>query len=44
MFDLADFIFMPDALPDPTPKGFISPPGLEPGIFHFLGECVNYEQ
>lgn len=29
-------------LPYATPKGFVSPPGLEQGIFHKLGEHVNH--
>lgn len=31
-------IFTADALPDSTPKGFVSPPETELGIFHLLDE------
>lgn len=29
----------PDALPDATPKGFVSPPGIKARLFHSLGKC-----
>lgn len=35
-------ILTPGALPDATPKGFVSPPGIKPGIFCLLGECGNH--
>lgn len=35
-------MFIPNALPHTTPKkGFVSPPGIRPGSFCLLGECVN---
>lgn len=37
VFDLAQMPF----IMQPSP-GFVSPPSLEPEIFHMLGECVNY--
>lgn len=30
------------ALPGATPKRFVFPLGLEPGIICMLGECVNH--
>lgn len=41
MFDLAERFQMPDALPEATPKGFVSSPGIEQEIFSLLCECVN---
>lgn len=32
---------MPDALPGAISKGFVSPPGIKPGISRSIGECVN---
>lgn len=32
---------MPDTLPDASPKGFVSPPRNELGIFCLLSEHVN---
>lgn len=32
--DIADFFKTPDSLPDGTPQGFMSPPGIEP--YHLL--------
>lgn len=44
MFDLADFFiffFTLDALLDATTNAFVFPPGIDPGIFNLLGECVD---
>lgn len=34
-------VFMPDTLPDASPKGCVSPPRIELGIFCLLSEHVN---
>lgn len=41
MFDLAERFQMPDALPEATPKGFVSSPGIKQEIFGLLCKCVN---
>lgn len=35
-------IFTPDALPDATPEGFMSPPGIKPPGFRLHRDCVNH--
>lgn len=38
---LAERFQMPDALPEATPKGFVSSPGIKQEIFGLLCKCVN---
>lgn len=35
-------IFMSDAFTEGTPRGFVSPPGLQPGIFPMIDKQVNH--